>query len=276
ALINDSSFEAVILPLTVVNGLGGSYTQYFSITFPIYFYRKAKRPVFIASLGIVSLLANSVLEWRRDLFLPEAFREIGAPLLASVGVSAVMFILLVHFVFARHQEMTLDAALHALLFDRAHRAGQRSGEMPGDDGITPGGTDKDQDQASGIDSLGLTEEEMKVARLLIDGMSRRDIYRKLHLSAAVVMRHENTIRQKLDTTGGHDHIVAAVVEEYGLTNRETEILVQLNYGQSPDRIAEALFITIDTVKWHMGNLMDKLEIEDRGDLTAWLDGRLND
>jgi two-component system, NarL family, response regulator LiaR len=48
-----------------------------------------------------------------------------------------------------------------------------------------------------------------------------------------------------------------------LTERETEVLRQLARGQTNREIAEALFISEETVKTHIGNILSKLHLEHR-------------
>jgi DNA-binding NarL/FixJ family response regulator len=48
-----------------------------------------------------------------------------------------------------------------------------------------------------------------------------------------------------------------------LTERELEVLKQLGYGHSNKEIASILFITEGTVKNHVSNLINKLELRDR-------------
>lgn len=48
-----------------------------------------------------------------------------------------------------------------------------------------------------------------------------------------------------------------------LTERELEVLKQLGYGYSNKEIADILYITEGTVKNHVSNLINKLEIRDR-------------
>lgn len=48
-----------------------------------------------------------------------------------------------------------------------------------------------------------------------------------------------------------------------LTNREQEILMLIAQGNSNQEIADALFITLKTVKTHVSNILAKLEVEDR-------------
>lgn len=48
-----------------------------------------------------------------------------------------------------------------------------------------------------------------------------------------------------------------------LTPREKEVLFQLTKGKSNKEIAKALFISDKTVKTHMSNILQKLEVKDR-------------
>ena len=48
-----------------------------------------------------------------------------------------------------------------------------------------------------------------------------------------------------------------------LSPRETEVLLQMAFGRSNKEIAEALRITEETVKSHVGNLLSKLRLENR-------------
>lgn len=48
-----------------------------------------------------------------------------------------------------------------------------------------------------------------------------------------------------------------------LTNREGEVLQLIARGKSNQEIADALFITLKTVKTHVSNILAKLQVEDR-------------
>ncbi len=69
---------------------------------------------------------------------------------------------------------------------------------------------------------------------------------------------------------GLDDVVEVAEEERGgggdivpLTNRELEILTLLGLGLSNRQIAEKTYISLNTVKTHVANLMDKLETSNR-------------
>lgn len=54
-----------------------------------------------------------------------------------------------------------------------------------------------------------------------------------------------------------------------LTNRENEVLLLIAQGKSNQEIANELFITLKTVKTHVSNILNKLEVEDRTQATIY-------
>jgi DNA-binding NarL/FixJ family response regulator len=54
-----------------------------------------------------------------------------------------------------------------------------------------------------------------------------------------------------------------------LTTREEEVLVLLAAGHSNRKIAESLFITRDTVRWHMRAIYRKLGVHDRWSVRSY-------
>lgn len=67
------------------------------------------------------------------------------------------------------------------------------------------------------------------------------------------------------------HIAKMVVQSFQkntnspLTDRETEILSLLAAGKSYNNIGDALFISKDTVKFHLKNIYIKLQVDNRSD-----------
>ncbi len=51
--------------------------------------------------------------------------------------------------------------------------------------------------------------------------------------------------------------------DYNLTTRETQILKLITEGYSNNEIARELFVSINTTKAHVANILQKLEVEDR-------------
>lgn len=61
-----------------------------------------------------------------------------------------------------------------------------------------------------------------------------------------------------------------IAQEFGLTQREQEIMHSLICGKSRKEIAEGLYITSNTIKTHLHNLYGKLDIHSEADLKAFV------
>jgi DNA-binding NarL/FixJ family response regulator len=244
----------LFIPLAVTEGLGGSYTEFFILTIPIYFYIHSKRPVLFASLGLAINLMHAALLWVAGIWLPEVFRTFGIPLLASAAISAIGFIVLVYFLFERHREKSLAAALYSLLTGDAVTAGA-------------------PDVADIPDTTGLISEEREIAVLLIEGYTKGEIARKLHLQPAEVSERMSDIRAKIaGAPRPADELIANAAARYKLTRREAQILRGVYEGKTNATIAEEHFLSEETVKFHSRNLMKKLPVENRAQLRDWLLG----
>ncbi|WP_420156066.1 response regulator transcription factor [Siphonobacter sp.] len=54
-----------------------------------------------------------------------------------------------------------------------------------------------------------------------------------------------------------------LLEKYGISVREWEVLMQVSKGLSNEEIAEKLFVSTNTIKTHLGNLYAKLDVKRR-------------
>jgi DNA-binding NarL/FixJ family response regulator len=59
-------------------------------------------------------------------------------------------------------------------------------------------------------------------------------------------------------------------EEEHLTEREREVLQKVAEGLTNREIGEQLFISEDTVKFHLKNVMQKLHLRNRAEVVAWV------
>ena len=60
-----------------------------------------------------------------------------------------------------------------------------------------------------------------------------------------------------------------ILQDYHLTDREVEVLQFLAEGQSNSVIAEHLFVTEGTVKNHLTNIYEKLDVSSRAQAIVW-------
>ncbi|MDA1348279.1 MAG: response regulator transcription factor [Chloroflexi bacterium] len=58
-------------------------------------------------------------------------------------------------------------------------------------------------------------------------------------------------------------------EEAGLTARESEVLEQVTLGSTNKEVASVLFISENTVNYHMKNILAKLHLRNRSQVVAW-------
>ena len=56
---------------------------------------------------------------------------------------------------------------------------------------------------------------------------------------------------------------ASLAEQYGLSKRETEVLQKMSEGLSNQEIADALFVSLNTIKTHTANIFVKLDVKRR-------------
>ena len=83
-------------------------------------------------------------------------------------------------------------------------------------------------------------------------------------SGEEIIEEEVSIKIKVDQLNGDRRKL-----HENLTNRETEVLHLIADGLSNQEIADALFITLKTVKTHVSNILSKLEVSDRTQATIY-------
>ena len=59
------------------------------------------------------------------------------------------------------------------------------------------------------------------------------------------------------------------LKDNGLSNRETEVTVLVTKGLSNKEIANQLFVTEKTVKFHLVNIYAKMGLKSRAQLIVW-------
>lgn len=139
-------------------------------------------------------------------------------------------------------------------------------ELPGISGIDAIPKLKKLVPEAHIIILTVYEQEMMIFRALAGGASgylTKDTSHKKILAS---------IKEVMEGGGPMSSNIARMViqsfqrsEESPLTPRETEILEQIATGKSRKRIAEELFIDLETVKSHIKNIYSKLNVHSKAD-----------
>lgn len=132
-------------------------------------------------------------------------------------------------------------------------------------------------------ALGLAEEKKRVLRYVEAGATayvlkddsledlidtvRGAVEGKVFVSpkiAAAMMERLSDLAQMFSD------IENSVLDDVGLTPREMEVLELIGEGLSNQQIAEQLIIEVGTVKNHVHNILDKLNVNSRGEAAAYL------
>jgi DNA-binding NarL/FixJ family response regulator len=134
---------------------------------------------------------------------------------------------------------------------------------------------------TGIDAIPKLKKLIPDVHILILTVYEQDllIFRALGNGAAGYLT-KNTPHEKIIASihevmeGGGPmsaHIARMVIKSFQrndatpLTRRETEILEQISTGKSRKRIADELFIDLETVKSHIKNIYHKLDVHSKAD-----------
>lgn len=112
----------------------------------------------------------------------------------------------------------------------------------------------------------LTDREIDVARYVVSGLPYRQIANSLFLSLYTVKTHVSTVFRKLGIHSREELVLLYPNNAFGkdlevpinLTSRECEIGELISRGMTNREIADALFISENTVKTHITNLLGKM------------------
>jgi DNA-binding CsgD family transcriptional regulator len=64
--------------------------------------------------------------------------------------------------------------------------------------------------------------------------------------------------------------IIELTKKNNLTERESDVLLQITNGLNNKQIAEELFVSVNTIKYHTRNLYEKLNIKKRGEVASKL------
>ena len=132
-------------------------------------------------------------------------------------------------------------------------------------------------------ALGLTEEKQRVLRYVEAGAtgyilkddSLEDMIETVRAAqdgkVFVSPQIAAALMERLsDLAHMFSGIENSVSDTAGLTSRELEVLQLIGAGLTNQRIAEQLVIEVGTVKNHVHNILDKLNVNSRGEAAAYL------
>lgn len=219
----------------------------------------SKRPYLLCSLGFIGV------NWFYSLGAPiaEAVRPMGTVALFSVDLVLCLFVTCcVTYIMERIRKAHVDS--QKLIFAQIERP----------------------ELAAEIERLsqehGLTKRETQVLALSLGDKKPLEIAEELLVSEHTVRAHLSNIRRKMENGNGRqpepalsartekpsDADMQTMVDRYSLTARETEILPLLLTSLTADEIAAALYISPNTVRSHIRNIVTKTGTANRRELQA--------
>jgi DNA-binding NarL/FixJ family response regulator len=278
--------------MSIANGLGGNYGEFFMLSFSLYFFTRSKNPMLMAVLGISILTISAGIAWIGLLspeawFLPDAgtvdfrvLKELEPGVFAAMGICVALIIVVVLWLQMHNNERALAVVLAERLYDGAADTVlvPGSGDAFGTVSVSaaePGETV--MPDAEAFENIGiLAAEEQRIATLLIEGYTKGEISRKLKLQAGEVSESLASIRNKISgrdrsfETTDADTLLARAANAYKLTTRESQILRGFYEGKTNAEIAQEFFVSESTVKTHINNLFKKLPVKNRAEIREWL------
>jgi DNA-binding NarL/FixJ family response regulator len=271
AFLSGENLNALLIPLTITDGLGGSYAEFFILAAPLIFFSSSKRPVLVASLGLALDLFSAAAAWDSVYWVPEKLLMLQVETLVNAAITSVVFVVLVILLFERHKERTLAALIRKMVIKpQSVLAAPEIAE-------TALQQEKQETAQSEVPvpvpiAERFAPEEQEIAMLLVEGYTKGEIARKLRMTSAEVGAHMMIIRGKVTGAdeGSADALLAQAAANYKLTGRETQVLRGLFEGKTNVIIAEEHFISEETVKFHVKNVMKKLPVENRSQIREWV------
>lgn len=108
--------------------------------------------------------------------------------------------------------------------------------------------------------------------------SKRNRIKQEHIIAKMQQQLQETVQEltkiKTKSTENSQEEIALKIEElskkHDLTERETDVLVQITKGLNNQQIADKLFVSVSTVKFHTHNLYSKLDVKRRTEISSKL------
>jgi DNA-binding CsgD family transcriptional regulator len=68
-----------------------------------------------------------------------------------------------------------------------------------------------------------------------------------------------------NSSSSNENKITLLTERFSLTNREADVLQLISSGYTNQKIANELFVSLNTVKYHIRNIYQKLDIKNKGE-----------
>ena len=121
-------------------------------------------------------------------------------------------------------------------------------------------SEQDNDEAQRV--IAISVILLSLAGALISVLILRAKNQRIEQMKLEILNYLMQLDQQQKNTG-EEHSLGRLVDKYELTGREAEIMEHLASGFRNEDIAERMFISRNTVKFHIKNIFIKLDVQNR-------------
>lgn len=87
-----------------------------------------------------------------------------------------------------------------------------------------------------------------------------------HINQILVL--EDVIKNKESSKQEVDNKIISLITKYNLTDREADVFLYIAKGLSNKQIADQLFVSVNTIKYHTRNIYEKMDVHKRSEITS--------
>lgn len=147
-------------------------------------------------------------------------------------------------------------------------------EMPGKTGVEVARELKAANSPTRVLALSAYDDEQYILNLLMEGaagyLTKEEALDTIVDAVRGVARgEEGWLSRRATARIATAHIKERTKNPVELTERETEVLALLKKGWSNSRIAEELYLSERTVRFHLTNIYDKIQVSSRAEAISW-------
>lgn len=108
--------------------------------------------------------------------------------------------------------------------------------------------------------------------LYIRSKKKKETYEKMLVDLKNEIEHLLVIQAKNNETNLESLEQKVIVEanKFNLTDRETDVLLYVAKGLKNKQIADQLFVSVNTIKYHTRNIYEKMDVKNRSEITSKL------
>ncbi len=263
-IMSYSIYESVLaLPFAYITLAGFIAMDAVTITIPLYYAKKIKK-FYLAGLGYALLYGGMFATTFLHKYATDSIEKTIFAMMLAASPFAMLLIFFVSTEYAKQRSEFILKNVTAITESNLQLEFLTDEER---EILT-----RHLDQKENLEKISLSPIEKEIAALLCEHFTQRDICRKLRLTASEVNNHLISIRGKVakPQVDANEALINAIVKDFHLTKRETEMLAALCNNETNPEIAASLFLSESTIKFHVSNLLKKIPVNKRVEVADWV------